>query len=609
MSSDLLLRRIYINSHARIGLIDMSPFMLLPAHNYPRLKALAYRLCCLLLATAASLSAQRAGDEITFPADAYKMLDTFEALNLEDANKLYNQKDYKGAFAAYRAYSFEFPQSRSMSYVLLRMGRCLHQLEKRNAAIKAYQDVVNYFPDDVRYAAAALFHIGECHGQNGDVDKQTAVWARMVKDKDYVSQPNSGTALTHLGKAMEALGKHEEAAGYHWRTAVNFLNSNPRAAGDARDAVRFHYAVRSPNHEKLSQFYQEASDFEGRGRNLEDTGADPRYWSAVLNTVLKAAEGEALEKAAAYWTAKMGTRFEDNDDLRKLWCDAQLAHEKDPERWKSRLQTLYAAKPASLERVLQWCRYYSPVPELRSEFFAKEAGSLLSDLASGERMQLMNDLRGLRMDEEVRLVMRGFDTRGLSDEEIDRFVNFAAHYESEDVILRHINRMQDPLAATKARFDYYQSRSHRNPPFMEKALVEIPELKKSPKYAGQQLSWDEGRLLQGLGRYEEAIKAYRSSNREPDATWAIAECLERMKNYPEAIKTLREIESVGGNVASRASLEIAKVYRAAGDKAREVDQLRIVLRRYPESGESSEAHRTLENYGVALIGGQSEAND
>ena len=44
------------------------------------------------------------------------------------------------------------------------MGRCLHQLEKRNAAIKAYQDVVDYFPDDVRYAAAALFYIGECHG-------------------------------------------------------------------------------------------------------------------------------------------------------------------------------------------------------------------------------------------------------------------------------------------------------------------------------------------------------------------------------------------------------------------------------------------------------------
>jgi tetratricopeptide (TPR) repeat protein len=305
----------------------------------------------------------------------------------------------------------------------------------------------------------------------------------------------------------------------------------------------------------------------------------------------------------------MGSRFQENDELRKLWCDAQLAHEKDSERWKSRLETLYAAKPASIERVLQWCRYYGPLPELRSEFFATEAKPLLSGLKFDEQMKLINSLRGLRMDEEIRVVMRGIDTRGLSDEQIVRFVNFAGNYESEDVIMRHINRMKDPLAATKARFDYYESRSHRNKPFMEKALAEIPELRKSPKYAGQQLSWDEGRLLQGLGRYEEAIKAYRSSNRQPDSTWAVAECLERMKQYPEAIKTLREIESVGGNVASRASLEIAKVYRASGDKAREVDQLRIVLRRYPKSGESSEAHRTLENYGVALIGGESEARD
>ena len=175
--------------------------------------------------------------------------------------------------------------------------------------------------------------------------------------------------------------------------------------------------------------------------------------------------------------------------------------------------------------------------------------------------------------------------------------------------MRHLKRLKDPLTATKARFDYYEARSHRNKPYMEKALAEIPQLKKSPKYAGEQLSWDEGRLLQGLGRYEEAIKAYRASNRQPDATWAVADCLQSLKKYPEAIKTLREIETVGGGVASRASLGIAKVHRAAGNKGREVNQLRIVLKRYPKSGESSEAHRTLENYGVALVGGRSEAED
>ena len=133
--------------------------------------------CAVSMATAFG---QRAGDEILYPSKAFSKLDTFEAINLEDADKLYGQRDYTGAYAAYKAYSFEFARSPALPYVLLRMGRCLHHLGKRNAAIKGYQDVVDYFPDDVRYAAASLFYIGQCHQQNGDVAKQTAVWARMV---------------------------------------------------------------------------------------------------------------------------------------------------------------------------------------------------------------------------------------------------------------------------------------------------------------------------------------------------------------------------------------------------------------------------------------------
>jgi hypothetical protein len=45
----------------------------------------------------------------------------------------------------------------------------------------------------------------------------------------------------------------------------------------------------------------------------------------------------------------------------------------------------------------------------------------------------------------------------------------------------------------------------------------------------------------------------------------------------------------------------------SGDKAREVNQLRTVLRRYPKTGESAAAHDRLESYGVALVGGESEA--
>jgi len=564
-------------------------------------------LCAWLLA-GACVSAQQAGQEIIYPGEAFAKLDTFEGVNLEDADKLFTAKDFQGAYAAYKAYSFEFPKSKALPYVQLRLGRCLHLLDKRNAAIKAYQDVVDYFPDDVAYAAAALFHIGQCHGQNGEAEKQTAVWARMVKDDGYVTQPNSGTALIHLGTEMQKLGKHGEAAEYQWRTAVAFLKTNPPAAEAARRAVIQHYAVRSPDHEKLKEFFIAASGFNGDGRNTDKPEEDARYWSTVLQTALeKNEDAAAREKSCAYWTAKMGERFTDNDDLRRQWCDANLVHEKNPAGWLARLEKQFALKPATIDRVLQWCGYLSADPKLRSEFFAKQTKPMIASMKPVELIELMAKLNHpQQMHEEAQLVMRAVRTDGLTDQEIQRFAMLSANYQTEEEVLRQLTRIKDKLFATKSRFDYYISRSHRNPPFMEKALAEIPELLKSPQYADG-LTWTKATLLQNLGRHEEAIEAFRAANKQPDSTWGISESLTALKQYDQAIKTVGELESLGGAVASKASLRIADIYKISGDKAKEVGQLRTVLRRYPKTSESGTAHDRLESYGVALVGGESEA--
>ena len=553
-------------------------------------------------------AADVAGQEVLFPSEAFAKLDTFEGVNLEDADKKFKAGDFNGAYAAYKAYSFEFAKSKAMPYVLLRMGRCLHKTDKRNAAIKAYQEVVDYFPDDVRYAAAALYYIGECHGQNGDEEKKTAVWARMVKDDGYVTQPNSGTALTHLGAAMEKLGKFNEAAEYQWRTAVAFLKTNPSAAAAARKAVIEHYVGRNPNHDKLKEFYIAASGFDGAGRNTDKPEEDGRYWTTVFDTAL-AMKGEApaREQACAYWTAKMGDRFADNDELRRRWCDAQLIHEKDATAWLARMEKQYATKPASIDRILQWCGYYKADLKSRSAFFEKNTKDLLATMKAAELMDLMGKLRRpLEMHEEAQAVMRSVKVADLSDDEINRFVTLIGDYQQEEQILSHIGRMKDKLFATKARFDYYHSRSHRNPPNMEKALAEIPELMKSPKYA-EGLAWTKATLLQGLGRHEEAIDAFRIANRQPDSTWEIANSLVALKQYDQAVKTVTELESVGGTTASSAAFKAADIYRISGDKGREVTQLRSVMKRYPKSKESSEAHNRLESYGVAMTGGEAEA--
>ena len=592
-------------------------------------------LCLLALLFALPLFA----DEVTYPDKEFARLDTFEGLNLEDADKLFAKRDYKGAYAAYKAYSFEFAQSAALPYVLLRMGRCLHHVDKRNAAIKAYQDVVDYFPDAVRYAAAALYYQGECHGQNGDEAKKLAVWAKMVKDDEYVAEANSGTALTYLGKAMDTLGKYDEAVEYHWRTAVAFAKSNERAAHAARKAVISHYSRRRPNHDKLKEFFVETNAFHDRAGKGGNPQEDRRYWSTVLEEAAGASK-EQQEAASRYWAGKFGDLFADNDELRIKLFRLQRIYEQDTEAWAARMDKQFLKAPATSRRVHSWVRHFNRDPEQelafamkhggpliatdelkdrtmtmegmhrnRDKFFAAHVQPTVGTLKPQEKVWLMNRLRHpLGLHAEAQAVLRSINTRGMSDEELLGIAQFAGYYLPEEDVLRYFAKMQDKMLATKGRFDYYVSKSHRTRPMQEKALLEIPALKKSPDYAGQELSWKEADLLQHVGRYEEAIKAFRAANKQPDSTWRVTDCLVAMKNYGGAIKNVQGLESVKAT-ASAACFRIADIYRAAGDKGKEVDQLRIVLRRYPKSGESSAAHERLESYGVALIGGEDKADD
>lgn len=556
---------------------------------------------------AAVFAEERADREIVYPGEDFARLDTFESLNLEDADKLFGKRDYKGAYAAYKAYSFEFGKSPALAYVLFRMGRCLQLLEKRNAAIKAFQDVVDYFPDDVRYAAAALYYIGECHGLNGDDEKKLATWARMVKDDEYVAQPRSGTALSFLGKEMAKLERFEEAVEYQWRTATTFLKTNERAAAAARDEVLVHYVRRSPNNEKLMEFYTAAGGFDGRSQKVDAPNEDARYWTKVMDTVIRSREDQ--EKISTYWTVKMGNRFTEHDALRVSWINALYLHEKDRKTWDQRLEKQYASKPASSDRLVQWCSYYNADRTLRSAFFAQQSKALIAGLDNQAKLKFANGLRHpLGMHDEALAVARTMSTEGMSDEALRHYGLFLGYYEDEETVLRVLGRIKESGYKTKARYDYFLSKSHRNVPMMEKALSEIPALEKMPEYS-KDVVWSKADLLRNLGRHQEAIKAYQVANRQPQSTWMVAECQIALKDFGGAIKTVQGLESVGGSTASQACLKIADIHRVSGDKGKEVQQLRLVLRRYPKSGESSTAHDRLESYGVKVIGGEAVAED
>ena len=70
-----------------------------------------------------------------------------------------------------------------------------------------------------------------------------------------------------------------------------------------------------------------------------------------------------------------------------------------------------------------------------------------------------------------------------------------------------------------------------------------------------------------------------------------------------AVTQLREIESFFKDQAAEAALRIAYVYRDAKAQDRYVSALRGVLKKYPKSSQSSEAHQRLEELGVRIGGG------
>ncbi len=549
------------------------------------------------------------GQEVTYPSEAFAKLDVFEAVAVEDADKLFIKKDYAGAYAAYKAYSTEFAKGQAMPYVLLRMGRCLHLEGKRNAAIKAYQDVVDYFPNSVRYAAAAMYHIGQCHIQNGDTEQGLSVWARMVKDKQYVEQANSGTALTALAAEMQKRGDFEEAAAYQWRTAVSFRNSNRPAAEEARKSVVHHYVVRSPNVDRLVVFCEEVGGF-GWHQRIDKPLESAVFWKHVLDTTL-GAELEEARKAdvCRYWDAQMGDRFKENDDLRVTWFNVRLAHDKDAAAWGQRMETQFKLAPVTIDRVRQWMGCYGRFPQARAAFYAQFGQPLVAGLKTEEKIALLAFLHHpQQMREEAHAVLRQVNTQGMDDKSLRRIADYVVMYEGEEAFLRTVAKMQDKVYAARTRFDFYFAGAFRNGDFQNKALAEVPQLQQSTENA-QEIVWKHATLVQWQGRFEEAIKLYRSTNRQPEATWAIIECMLALKQYGSAIDLAKELESVGGEVAAAACLRAADIYRTSGDKGKEVQQLQLVLRRYPKSRQSSEAHNRLESYGVKLIGGEATAEE
>jgi len=557
-----------------------------------------------LLFAASAAFALRDGDVAITDPDL-KALDPFEARSLSRADKAFEDGLWRQAVAEYDAFLQEFPRSAALAYAIMRKGRAMQYDNKRHDAIKIYNDVLDYFPDSVHYAAAALFYMGQCHEGNGNVEDALKCWKEMAEDADYRRHALAAHALNALAGRLLGDGKVADAAKYYLQVATDFREANRRASDEAIRQLLFIHVRVSPDVRRLRAACVQLNGFDWPPRK-EKAEDDAYFWTVVRGKVREMGgfnQDEADKRTAyfRYWADAMEGKRPADDDFVKDNADFRRAADGKQDAWFARLDKQFEAyqKTEDYARVAKWIVFYREYPAKVNDYYAKlNFAKMSNDLIR----KLMEDLFDVSTARAIaRNLFFKLKFNEMKDPEKVSLARFFWHRD-EELVVETCNRMDDKdlghMEELRFWFEYRgdaNKKAERGLPLADMCTVVTV-------YA-REAYWIKAGLLRGIGKLEEAIQAYQMTDDPPRNLFAIAECLVGLGRVDPAVGQLQEIENFFEREAPEAGLRVAHVYRGAGRREQYVAGLRDVMKKYPRSGQSSAAHQELEALGIKIGGG------
>jgi tetratricopeptide (TPR) repeat protein len=106
-----------------------------------------------------------------------------------------------------------------------------------------------------------------------------------------------------------------------------------------------------------------------------------------------------------------------------------------------------------------------------------------------------------------------------------------------------------------------------------------------------------------LKDFKKAIALFYEISNPPRTLWEIQDCYLRWDRLNDACNTLKEIESMFPTQAARAAWTRTSYYHRQKIRPKTIAEARRILKIYPKTRESSQAHQLLERYGIATGGG------
>jgi TolA-binding protein len=565
--------------------------------------------------------------EVTLSDREIARLDIFEERSLSLADAAFGKQEYAAAREMYGAFAEKHADSPAAPYATLRKARCAELIGKPSEAVVDYEAVVHRFPKISKYAAPALFHLGECQAAAEASDAAIETWAKFTTNANYRQTPLAAEATQRM---VKLIGKEDDPAkviDHYERLGIDWRGSEDEVAQKAIQAIIQQHVRTAPDEAKLWDFYRKIEKVAG-----EDPERTVQYWTWVGQAVhdngnFTYYQREDREKYFEHWLGVLKGKFADSDDYQIALAKIQYSADRDRSKLAERLDAQFAKGQKDWQRVLKWMRAFKGNWTKTQEYGAMLTFEMAGVNGIAKAMDVLCNEQS-----ESYLAKRVFNKfvedapfDKLSNDEIQQLISVALDILQDSTAARnlagklHFDKMDEATRLALARkylqidtviarkiYDQLENQEAGKLELFEhciksgdtfEAILLADELAKIEKHA-ERFTRQKAKMLQTAKRYTEAITAYRECGTEATYMWRIVECYLALDQLDKAIEQLRAIEVGHEDEAAKAVYRIAELYGEAEEKAKRIATLREIVEKYPTSKEADDAEQELGEIGL-----------
>ena len=479
--------------------------------------------------------------------ERFKKLNTFARAQYNKAVGLYEKGQHKVAAKEFEKFRIQFPDSPIISHVLFMQARSQHFSKDRHHAVKTYTEVLDYFGDDIKNAAPAIYFLSQAHWDNGDVKKSLEIMKQMVGDDRYRKHPLAAGALRTLADNHWKNGQYSTAIHYWKQTVRDFAKSNPGEAGRARNRV--------------VAWYLNARNYAGyeHWMIVPAKREDPAYRKGIVQYAM------GIQGGIAGYPLKRGERkgAKRRLDDRLAFYEYIMVNKK----WWVKTKDMWGWW------IVLWDWSDSLGKKKEVEQAIDEVVKIIKTTKDdaerdGKWIWMIGRMMSRNQIAEVRIIISYLTDRMLAEWQIYMLLSFHGKHLEVDKQLQKIEKLGH---GTHWETDAFRARA---------------------MLYKDTLAW-----------YEKAIKLFNQIDDPPWTLWMISQCYWSWKKPKEAITMLHTIENMFPPQGPAAAWQRAVYYDAMGEGKMSIKECRRIMKMYRRTGQSSSAHQMLEKYKKKTGGG------